>query len=136
MEKVRHSSSIVFLPPLPSKATFVLRQHNQDTLNIFTTYVQTFVDQHLETADSTLPLTGIRVGGSGSSAQVTGSLPETKVRSAFVALSGHGDDFSTISDLCRTSRNGIFLEEAVIPHIDLYPEDSKTPLNACKPCVA
>ncbi len=59
-----------------------------------------------------------------------GSLPATKIRSAFVALSDHGDTFASISDLCRTCRGGVFLEEAVIPHVDVYPEETKIPLNA------
>ena len=69
-------------------------------------------------------------GGTDENIAISGSLPPTKVRSAFVALSGHGDDFESISDLCRTTRSGVFLEEAVIPHLDVYPDESKTPLNA------
>ncbi|KAL9102665.1 MAG: hypothetical protein Q9163_002219 [Psora crenata] len=130
MDVVKRSSSIVFLPPLPLNAASILVQHNQDTLQIFTTYVRTFVDQYLNTADTILPLTGVAAGGTHSSVQLYDPLPPTKVRSAFVALSGHGDEFRTISDLCRTTRNGVFLEEAVIPHIDLHPEESKAPLNA------
>jgi ATP-dependent RNA helicase DDX60 len=53
-----------------------------------------------------------------------------KVRSSFVALSGHNDEFESIHELCTTSRSGIFLEEAVVPHVGIYPEDSDLPLNA------
>ena len=127
---VKRSSSIVFLPPLPSKATQAMLDHNSSTLNVFTTYIKTFVDQHIDTIDSTLPLTELRIGSDNSEIKLPGSLPPTKVRSAFVALSGHGDHFSSISDLCRTTRGGVFLEEAVIPHLDIYPSESKTPLNA------
>lgn len=129
---VKRSPSIVFLPPLPSRAAQSLRQHNQDTLQIFTTYVKTFVDQHINTDDCTLPLTGVTVGGQGTLGDLGGKLLPTKVRSAFVALSGHGDTFDNISDLCRTTRGGVFLEEAVIPHLDVYPDEAKGPLNACK----
>lgn len=133
LDRVKHSSSIVFLPALPPKAAKTLRQHNKDTLQTFTTYVRTFVDQHMaDTTDATLPLTGLTVGGPEEDLEVPGSLPPTKVRSAFVALSGHGDDFATISDLCRTVRSGVFLEEAVIPYVSLHPEETKTPLNACE----
>lgn len=97
---------------------------------MFTTYVKTFVDQHIKTNDDKLPLTGITAGGSDDRT-IPGSLPPCKVRSSFVALSGHGDHFESISDLCRTTRSGIFLEEAVIPHLDVYPDESKAPLNAC-----
>lgn len=133
LDRVKHSSSIVFLPTLPSKAAIILRQHNKDTLQTFTTYVRTFVDQHMAAStDTTLPLTGLTVGGTTEDLKLSESLTPTKVRSAFVALSGHGDDFATISDLCRTARSGVFLEEAVIPYVSLHPEETKMPLNACK----
>ena len=129
---VKRSPSIVFLPPLPPQAAGILRQHNRDTLAIFTTYVRTFVDQHVNDVDCKLPLTGVEVGGSNAAVELEGTLPPTRVRSAFVALSGHGDSFDSISDLCRTTRGGVFLEEAVIPHLDVFPDESNTPLNACK----
>lgn len=127
---MKRSPSIVFLPPLPPQAAQILRAHNEDTLQVFTTYVRTFVDQHVKEDDRKLPLTGINAGGADDNVTFPGSLPPTKVRSAFVALSGHGDKFQSISDLCRTTRSGVFLEEAVIPHLDVYPDESKTPLNA------
>lgn len=127
---MKRSSSIVFLPSLPLRAATILRAHNEDTLEVFTTYVRTFVDQHVKEHDRKLPLTGINAGGMDESVTLPCSLPPTKVRSAFVALSGHDDNFESISDLCRTTRSGVFLEEAVIPHLDLYPDESKTPLNA------
>ena len=120
----------MFLPALPAQAAKILRKHNEDTLQVFTTYVKTFVDQHIKTDDDKLPLTGIKAGGSDDRT-IPGSLPPCKVRSSFVALSGHGDRFESIPDLCRTTRSGIFLEEAVIPHLDVYPDESKAPLNAC-----
>ena len=126
---MKRSPSIVFLPPLPPQAAQILRAHNKDTLQVFTTYVRTFVDQHVKEDDCKLPLTGMKAGGTNDSVTFAG-LPPTKVRSAFVALSGHGDRFESISDLCRTTRSGVFLEEAVIPHLDVYPDESKTPLNA------
>ena len=58
------------------------------------------------------------------------SLPTPKARSAFAALSGHGDNFTTIDDLCTSTREGVFLESAIIPHLEIYPDEKKTPLNA------
>lgn len=58
------------------------------------------------------------------------TLPRPLARSSFVALSGHGDDFETINDLCTSAHSGIFLESSVIPHIELHPDESRTPLNA------
>ena len=127
---VKRSSSIVFLPPMPPKATQAMIDHNANTLQVFTTYVRSFVDQQIHTADSMMPLTGVRFGSDDSSLKLPYSLPPTTVRSAFVALSGHGDEFQSISDLCRTTRSGVFLEEAVIPHLDVYPAEILTPLNA------
>ncbi|KAL8736319.1 MAG: hypothetical protein Q9181_002497 [Wetmoreana brouardii] len=129
---VKRSPSVVFLPQLPAAASRILQQHNQQTLQIFATYVQTFVDQHIHSPDHTLPLTGLSVGGNEDNAPPTflNPLPPTKIRSPFVALSGHGDDFTSIPDLCRTVRSGVFLEENVIPHLDVYPDEIETPLNA------
>lgn len=131
---VKRSPSVVFLPPLPSSARKILRQHNQDTLQVFTTYVKTFVNQHMKNDDYTLPLTQTTFGSKTAYTDPSTANPSgTTVRSAFVALSGHGDSFDSISDLCNTARGGVFLEEAVIPHLTVYPEEAKWPLNACKP---
>jgi len=129
---VKPSSSMVFLPPLPKKASEVLRQHNKQTLLVYRTYVETFIDQHVHEEDKKLPLTGITAGGDGSAHNAGGvrTLPPTKIRSPFVALSGSGDDFDTIHDLCSSTRDGVFLEEAVIPHVDIYPDEMDLPLNA------
>ena len=127
---VKPSSSIVFLPPLPSKAVEILREHNQQTLDVFRTYVETFVEQHVTSTDNKLPLTGIEMGTEGEPNSDFQSLPATKTRSSFVALSGHGDNFDSISDLCQTTREGVFLEEAVIPYVGIHPDETKAPLNA------
>lgn len=127
---VKKSSSIVFLPPLPEQAANVLRRHNKNTLDIFTAYVRTFVDQHVEEPDNTLPLTTVAVGGESSPRGSLRPKPLPKARSIFVALSGHDDHFESIHDLCSTTRSGVFIEEAVVPHIGLYPDDSDLPLNA------
>jgi hypothetical protein len=129
---VKPSSSIVFLPPLPKKAADILRSHNQETLDVYRTYVETFVKQHVTAIDNKLPLTDIEVGAEDSDGgdNEVRSLPATKTRSSFVALSGHGDDFATISDLCQTTRNGVFLEEAVIPYVGIHPDETGAPLNA------
>jgi superfamily II RNA helicase len=129
-EIVKKSPSIVFLPPIPEHAANVLRRHNKTTLDIFTAYVRTFVDQHVQEPDNTLPLTDVTVGGDASSKSGKAQSQNVKARSTFVALSGYDDKFESIHDLCSTSRSGVFLEEAVVPHVGLYPEDSDLPLNA------
>jgi superfamily II RNA helicase len=130
---VKPSSSMVFLPPLPEEAAQVLNEHGQQTLDIFSTYVRTFVDQHVQEADDVLPLTARQVGSSSvdsASGLDEVSLPSTKIRSPFVALSGHTDNFKSISELCRSVRSGVFLEESAIPHVAMLSQDLDQPLNA------
>ncbi|KAM3416704.1 P-loop containing nucleoside triphosphate hydrolase protein [Cercospora zeina] len=128
---VKPSSSVVFLPPMPKSAADILVDHNKQTLSVYRGYVATFVDQHIKEDDRKLPLSGINAGPSGSSAPASiPSLPPSRLRSSFVALSGAGDEFDNIHDLCHTVRDGVFLEEAVIPHMDVYPEELEVPLNA------
>ncbi|KAF2702832.1 DEAD/DEAH box helicase-like protein [Pleomassaria siparia CBS 279.74] len=129
---VKRSPSIVFLPAMPTKAADILRKHNSSTLEIFTAYVKTFVDQHIDGEDNALPLTQMKLGGDSvpKGAEGLQRFPPARVRSSFVALSGHDDNFDSIHDLCTTSRSGVFLEEAVVPYVGLYPEESELPLNA------
>lgn len=147
-EKIKRSPSIVYLPSMPDDATKILRKHNKDTLDVFTTYVKTFAAQHVKEKEEHLPLTHTPVGlpsdnlvnghangsvhGNGDKIEYgfLPSLPAPHARSAFVALSGLGDEFTTIEDLCSSTREGVFLEAAVIPHLEIHPDDTRTPLNA------
>lgn len=137
LENVVHrSTSMILLPPLPQSAEKVLRKHNDETLGIFTTYVNTYVEQHLSgTKDDALPFTGQKVGGHGdakcNAGSILGSRPPTKLRSPFTAMSGFTDDFGSIQELCDTARSGVFLEESAIPYIPIYPDDTEgVPWNA------
>ena len=150
-EKIKRSPSIVYLPSLPEDAADILRDHNKKTLEIFTAYVKTFSAQHIKEEERYLPLTKTPIGAAptisanghaNGSAHVNGdgqeyssldflpNLPIPHARSPFVALSGLGDEFTTIEDLCSSTREGVFLESAVIPHLELHPEETKAPLNA------
>ncbi|CAG8978987.1 hypothetical protein HYALB_00011031 [Hymenoscyphus albidus] len=140
-ETIHRSPSKVYLDPLPKEAIKILRKHNKDTLDIFNTYVKTFAAQHVKAPEDSLPLTRTPVGkssllvnGNGTSKDTSSSLLPTlakpRARSAFVALSGLGDDFDTIEDLCSSTREGVFLEAAVIPHLKIHPDDTGTQLNA------
>lgn len=130
---VKRSPSIVFLPPMPDSAAQILRDHNQSTLGIYKAYVRTFAEQHLPEPEEVLPLTNMEIGGDSSmksSANLKKRAPPI-VRSPFVALSGHSDDdIESIHDLCTTVRSGVFLEEAIIPYVGLYSDQSEMPLNA------
>lgn len=140
LKKVKDSPSIVLLPPMPKAAHALLHKHNKETLEIFFNYVQTFVRQHLsDVPDNKLPFTKHHAGATG--ACTTGALamvpgaaalpPGPEIRSPFAALSGLGDDFCSIHDLCANVRAGIFLDASSVPFIPVYPEDTEgTPWNA------
>lgn len=128
---IKRSSSIVFLPALPRAAKDALKAHDAETLSIFKVYAKSYIDQYLHHVDDKLPLTRHRIGSEVTLDIRSGAChPPPVVRSPFVALSGHGDEFSTISELCNTIRSGVFLEEAIVPHLRIYFEESDPPLNA------
>jgi len=129
---VKSSSSMVFVPPLPTHASAILHEHNRQTLHVYKAYVKTFVDQHVTHDDNVLPLTGMKAGTDTDTIETINSLPSTRIRSSFVALSGASDDFDSIHDLCSITRSGVFLQEAVIPYMQISSGDgdNETPLNA------
>ncbi|KAJ5772626.1 DEAD/DEAH box helicase, partial [Penicillium odoratum] len=132
----KSSSSIVVLPHLPKKAAQALKNHNRQVLDIYTGYVSTFIDQHIDTPDCDLPLSHTKCGGDTSALEVgvmkSHSLnPAPKIISPFYALSGHKDwriGKSTVADLCETIRDGVWLEESVVPYVP--GSSSHHPLNA------
>ncbi|KAL3440946.1 hypothetical protein BJX65DRAFT_314276 [Aspergillus insuetus] len=128
------STSVVVLPLLLKSAARILHLSNQKMLSIYSAYLKTFVDQHITKNDCTLPLTVIKGGGDKHAGEISSSLsflPPTCVTSAFAALSGHRNEWSTIHELCTLMRSGVWLEQSVIPHLQISPEkDSPAPLNA------
>lgn len=134
---IHQSPSGVLLPALPEEARRILQDHNKETLDIFKGYTSTFVDQHLtNVSDRQLPFSNLEAGAKQESADAEAvfqenTLPPTKLRSPFAALSGFGDSFESIHELCSTSRSGVFLEESAIPYIPIYPDDTDgKPWNA------
>ncbi|KAL4949190.1 hypothetical protein BDW69DRAFT_174923 [Aspergillus filifer] len=126
-------TSVVALPARPADATGILESHNKKTLGIYSGYVDTFIEQHISDDDCILPLTKVKCGGDKPAKEICTSmnfLPPTRVTSAFVALSGHRDEWKSISQLCQMVRSGVWLEESVIPHVRVSPEHGKPPLNA------
>ena len=130
----KKSSSIVVLPNLPATAAKILRKHNQQTLGIYAAYVTTFIEQHIKEPDCTLPLTRIKCGGEKKSEEVglvLSSRVPPRVSSAFFGLSGHHDQWSNISDLCSMVRSGVWLEESVVPYVNIGGKEAGSkPLNA------
>jgi len=102
------------LPPLPQGALAVMNEWNAETLETYTTYVETFAKQYCaDTPDATLPFSQTTVGGSG----VAPVPKRTRARSNFVALSGHTDSFASIKDLSSSLRSGIFFEGSAVPYL-------------------
>ena len=95
----KNTISRVFLPALPEEAAKILKEHNEQILATYRTYVSTFVDQHCKDDDVTLPFTGTSMSNTAN-VPLAGRLTTTKMRLAFVALSGHGDNFTSVSELC------------------------------------
>lgn len=60
------SPSAVKLPDIPPEAAEVIHKHNDEILKTYTAYVSTYIDQHLQTPETNLPLTGLSVGGTGN----------------------------------------------------------------------
>lgn len=130
----KKSPSIVVLPRLPRQASDVLNNHNRQTLGIYAAYVITFIDQHIKNTDCTLPLTGMKCGGEKSPEEIGVTLSSRtppRVTSAFFGLSGHHDEWTNITDLCSMVRSGVWLEESVVPYVNIGREESGSmPLNA------
>lgn len=126
------SQSAVMLPDIPPEAAAIIRKHNEEILNTYTSYVSTYIEQHLQSPETSLPLTGLSVGGSGNPdlSQTLGASSPNQCRSPFVGLSGHSDKFTSIKELCQTVRSEVFLEESVIPQLTVYPDGGMPPLNA------
>ncbi|KAI6363411.1 hypothetical protein MCOR25_005904 [Pyricularia grisea] len=132
LEDVKKSSSIGILPDLPPMALSLLREHNWETLAIFKNYVQTYICQNLaDSPDDKLPFSKYSVGAQGSGRHVCQTRKAPEIRSPFAALSGFTDSFRSIQELCRTVRDGVFLEESAVPYIRIYPDDTDgVPWNA------
>ncbi|OJJ96008.1 hypothetical protein ASPACDRAFT_1883217 [Aspergillus aculeatus ATCC 16872] len=138
-KRQKQSTSVVVLPPLPRPAERILRYHNRETLDIYSTYVATFVDQHLHDPDDVLPLTKLKQGGMTSIPQFTARDNRTRpavmcptqaaITSAFVALSCPNPP-KTIAHLCKSVRQGVWLEQSVIPHVPVESDGEAGPLNA------
>lgn len=128
----KQSSSIVILPPLPEEACKILHAHNSQVLDIYSGYVSTFVDQHVQGYDRSLPFSGVKCGGDKSASELGLSQVHNhtapKITSPFYALSGKNDSWETVSDLCESIRSDVWLEASVVPYVPVASESH--PLNA------
>ncbi|KAI5888019.1 P-loop containing nucleoside triphosphate hydrolase protein [Schizophyllum commune H4-8] len=123
---LRKYPSRVLLPPLRSDAVRALREHDEEILRVFKGYAVTYAqsrDAELP-KDVCLPLSHTPYVGSSESSPFKESLQRTavprSVRSSFIATSGHGDEFASVSELCRTARAGVELHEHSIPSMERF----------------
>ena len=126
--RLTKSASKVILPPLNPKAYKVLAAHEKDILKIFTSYASVFATHnstHLGEEDE-LPLSKLKYAGSaeGVGGAFQRNLEQSSnpvlVRSMFVANSGHGDVFHSISELAATSRSGVYFNEHATPSMERF----------------
>ncbi|KAF7595340.1 hypothetical protein BBP40_006589 [Aspergillus hancockii] len=115
------------------QAARVLSSHKDKTLDIYSTFVRTYIDQHVKDFDCVLPLTNMKCGADKCAHEIYPSmsiLAPTQVTSAFAALSSHRDKWNNIAELRKNVRSGVWLEQAVVPYVGLYPEEGSLPLDA------
>ncbi|KAF8556866.1 P-loop containing nucleoside triphosphate hydrolase protein [Imleria badia] len=125
-EIIKKSASMVILPPLLDDARRVLAAHEDEILRVFTGYALTYGSERSAELgpDTHLPLSGPEFAGTPTFHTATrfgAWLQETAlrvvVRSLFVANSGHDDHFDSVSDLAKTARKGLSLNEHAIPSL-------------------
>ncbi|CAL1698804.1 unnamed protein product [Somion occarium] len=124
-EQIRKSPSMVILPPLPDRAREVLVQHDEEILQVFSGYAKAFATHYQKDlgSDHTLPFSSKTypvpdVAGKSTNqfqADLRTTAVRVKLRSVFVANSGHTDCFESVSELSQTARTGLHLNDHAIP---------------------
>jgi hypothetical protein len=126
--RLTKSASKVVLPPLDQKAQNVLADHEKRILEVFTSYASAFAAHNSARLgeDDELPMSKLKYVGSGEGVggefqrYLEQNSTPVVVRSPFVANSGHGDVFHSISELAATSRSGINLNEHATPTMERF----------------
>ncbi|KAI0073118.1 P-loop containing nucleoside triphosphate hydrolase protein [Panus rudis PR-1116 ss-1] len=135
VELIRKSPSMVILPPLPDDAKSVLAHHDKDILRVFSGYALAYAEQYREDLgpERQLPLSRKSYPAlprTDSSASFVNALRSSsikvKARCLFVANSGHGDNFQDGSELSRTTREGLHLNDHAIPTMDRFISSNDT----------
>jgi len=113
----------------------ILVDHNSRALKALVAYTACFVEAYPELGpDNILPLSHCRFPLSDDSVPSAGSadkldlgkcmrgllLPKLSVRSSFVALSGHDDEFSSIDEVSSNARSGVFLDPKMVVYTYMY----------------
>ncbi|KAJ7757624.1 hypothetical protein B0H16DRAFT_1824030 [Mycena metata] len=136
----RKSPSMVVLPDLPESVREVFESHNQQIIRTFTGYALACASQlemNSPVDHDCLPLSKISYPGSPHAEPgiLRSRLRETAIhvvaRSPFVANSGHNDEFTSVEELARSARNGLYLNNNAIPSLKpLTARDGEHVLNA------
>ncbi|CAG7849772.1 Uncharacterized helicase C694.02 [Serendipita indica DSM 11827] len=133
--------SKVILSDIDEEAYKILKAYNDEVLQVFTECAVMYSIQHRDSlgVDNVLPFSErtVEATSTPSSSTFVQSLKRSRVtvrsRSAFVATSGHGDVYSNVDELSRTTRHGLYLTKHVLPSLDLFTPSSDSPgryLNA------
>ncbi|KAJ7045103.1 hypothetical protein C8F04DRAFT_1343667 [Mycena alexandri] len=136
----RKSPSMVVLPDLPESVREVFESHNQQIIRTFSGYALACAAQLEMKSDvdhNCLPLSKISYPGSPQADPciLRSRLRETAIhvvaRSLFAANSGHTDEFTSVEELSRSARNGLYLNNNAIPSLKpLTTRDGEHVLNA------
>ncbi|KAK4047372.1 hypothetical protein OIV83_005419 [Microbotryomycetes sp. JL201] len=120
----RNSTSMIVLPPLPERIAAALRQHEQAITTIFAAFAKDYATQRGDELgeDVVLPLSRRKVKAvETADGAFASKLRQTAIpfegRSAFVATSGHGDVFGSVTELVHTTREGVLLQHHALPDL-------------------
>ena len=117
----------IVVPNLSGNILASINAHNSRALSITTSFMHATTQVYKEELgeDNVLPLSKLEFSPSLKAPFKVQSIP-ISVRSAFVALSGNSDNFSSVPELEDTLRSGLVLNSSVIPWVDIGDQ----PLNA------
>jgi hypothetical protein len=131
--KAKFSPSKVVLESLPKAHSYAMKEHNKQVLAVFEMYIIHFCKQSGKKLgrDIILPLSKISFHGnySDNNSNLYKAMNHQRIlvnaRSPFVALSGLGDQFSSVEDLIGSIRNGIYLDWSALPVIRTEGDNSQ-----------
>lgn len=117
---LRGGPSLVCLPPLPKSVRTALEAHTQRSLRRHVGHWKNFVEHFSEDLgpDDTLPLTGTRFTAFKGA--------HRKLRSSFISMSGHDDNFRSFEELRSTCRSGLDFDAQLFPALDMSHTNDMT----------
>ncbi|EJD43845.1 P-loop containing nucleoside triphosphate hydrolase protein [Auricularia subglabra TFB-10046 SS5] len=125
------SASRVVLPPLPKDARDVLAVHSRMIVDIFSSYAHTYAKHHankIRATSTQLPLSKRTFDSAPEDSPFMTYLrkrtSDLVVRCPFVATSGHGDTFSSATELTHAARDGLHMNAQAIPSMDMFLQHS------------